>query len=637
MWEPWSPQTKNAWKQNFEEQHEHSRSRIRELIASRIMYDGTLIIYKQQLRSNISALYERKNPSEREALLGDETKQKIEFNQMFEDIMSMSEEKTCSVNVADRVSNIYEDIGVQFNVKEKHLETTENLSTHQATKEKTEHIGQKIINLFSRKNCNRSNENDEMLQSVINKIENLLSTTRIYSDDTVIKARTITNDNIDQKRIDLWQLAHQCVYDMLVHRLSHIQTEWEQKNLIPGRLRADRAEFWNHYQRTIKGLKGIEMLTSDLKAIFLKHWRRTFCGDICTYIVNQRGDYLPWLTNSAIMMAYVNLQLLEWEKKDNVEMLIKKVAQPAEHYKDRVNELLCDEITQVQQSRWLMYRNHLCQIIDGACMAAVENRNQDCTVPETDSSGPGRNRCAEYLSYMQAQLRLMGEHAKALADDVGVIVANDSCDNEPEERWTAMSTTLKEILSSIIWRMNQQELINSTATSFSMTELEEMVKSIHDQFSNKLELEGAKPRCSEPCPLCRTPCSKQYLHGNKGDKLHDCEHQSQGLVGTIWIVRSPHIGCLIYQSCSNMVGQNCTFRISDGRDIPYRNFSKHYPDWKQPDPLTTYGQETRQYIFAKYQEQLAEYLNKKPCADVPPSFHGDPQTIEAMLRHRIHA
>jgi hypothetical protein len=604
------------------------------------MYDGALITYKKTLRGNITSAYEQKNQLERQGLLSSEKEQIHEFDQMFKAIMTMAEENTRTVNVEERVSNIYQDIGITFNVKEKYVEDMKNLSSSTSIIEQTSSLFKRFLNWVSGEKPTRSKEDDQNLRSLIDQIENLLSTSTVYSDNTVIKARDLTNNIIDKRSIELWQRAHQYVFSILVQRLSRIQEEWERKYFIPKRLLADRDELWNHYLRTINGIKGTEMLTSDLKEVFSKHWRTTFCNDICTYIVNQRVDYLPWLTNSTIMMAYVDLQLLEWDKNNDVAKLIEKVAQPAQHYKDRVNELLHDEINLVQQDRWSAYRNHLFKIIDDACVAVVEHRNPDCAITEKDPIKIGRGRSAKYLSYIHTQLSLMGEHAKTFADSVGAIVPNESCDNEPDEKWTAMSNALDQTLPSGAWPANSQKpltsnVLTNSPASFSMKEMQEMVQSIHNQFANKLSLEGAKPRCAEPCPQCRTPCSKQYSHEHKGDKLHDCEHQARGLVGTPWSKKSPNAGCLIYQSCSNLVEQNCYFEIDDEKLIPYLEFSKYYPDWKQPDPLTTYGQETRQYIFAKYQENIASYHNKKPCVDMPPSFNHDPRTIEQMLRYRI--
>jgi hypothetical protein len=605
------------------------------------MYDGALITYKKAVRGNITSAYEQKSQSQRQALLSSEEKQKDEFKQMFEAIMTMAKENTRTVNVEDRVSNIYQDIGITFNVKEKYLEDMKNLSSSTSIIEVTSNLLNRFLNWVLGEKPTRSKEDDQNLRSLIAKIENLLSNSTVYSDNTVIKARDLTNNIIDKTSIKLWQRAHQYVFSILVQRLSRIQEEWERKHFIPKRLLADRDELWNHYVRTINGINGTEMLTSDLKEVFSKHWRTTFCNDICTYIVNQRVGYLPWLTDSRIMMAYVDLQLLEWDKNNKVAKLIEKVAGPAQHYKDRVNELLHDEINLVQQDRWSAYRKHLFNIIDGACVEVVAHRNPDCAITEKDPIKIGRGRSAKFLSYIHTQLSLMGKHAKTFADSVGAIVPNESCDNEPDEKWKAMRNALDLTLPCGAWPANSQKpltsnVLTNSPASFSQEEMQEMVQSIHNQFAKKLSLEGAKPRCAEACPQCGTPCSKQYLHENKGDKLHDCEHQARGLVGTKWSKKSPNADCLVYQSCSNLVEQNCSFEIDNEKSIPYLEFSKHYPEWKQPDPLTTYGQETRQYIFAKYQKNIASYHKKNPCVDMPASFSNhDPLTIEQMLRYRI--
>lgn len=609
--------------------------RLKELITTRMLYDGVLVMYKQKLRAMITSEYEKKDKSQRKALLNSTEKQNAEFEKIFQVIIDEAEKTAPAVDVVGQVWKIYQDIGRDFNVKEKYMNEISTPKENQGNW----NLFKMLYNRFTAEKHNTPDEGKQ-LSALIYKIENLLSTCTVYSNDIVIKCRDLTDTSINRKNKELWQRAHQTVYSVVVQQLSHIQNKWEQKNLTSKRLKTDKKEFWMHYIRTINGINGIEKFTYDLKDIFSKHWRKTFCGDICAYIANQRTDYLPWLTNSVIMMSYVNLQLLEWDENGNVDKLIEKVAQPAQHYKDRVNELLNDEITEIQQKRWTAYRNRLFKIIEDACTEVISHRDPDCATTEKDPSKVRRGRTGKYLFYIHSQLSSMGHFAKEFADDVEAIDPNESCDSEPDDKWTAMSDILKKVLPADKLPTNTSNICSSEACvicfdQFSIKEKQEMVQWIQKKLADTLSYEGAKPRCAEPCPQCSTPCSKQYLHQHKGDKLHDCEHQARGLVGTVWSKKSPNAGCLVYQSCNNLVAENCVFEIEDDKTIPYSDFSKYYPNWKQPDPLTTYGQETRQYIFAKYQKEIAEYHMKKPCVPIPQAFNHDRQTIQEMLRARI--
>ncbi|KAH9158725.1 hypothetical protein LEN26_002766, partial [Aphanomyces euteiches] len=121
---------------------------------------------------------------------------------------------------------------------------------------------------------------------------------------------------------------------------------------------------------------------------------------------------------------------------------------------------------------------------------------------------------------------------------------------------------------------------------------------------------GVRPRCGEPCPLCKCPCTREYGHNEKEPKTrHDTIHQPGGLTKEGYRMENME---LFAPNCCTAAAEGSTFP-HDGKWHSYKDFDKVYPDWSLPvqsEPL-----KLREYIFYNHQEQLVEIFNAKLQAE----------------------
>ncbi|CAF4715781.1 unnamed protein product, partial [Rotaria sp. Silwood2] len=84
----WYTGTKDNWMAFYTNQKTHNNSRIHQLVTNRLSYDSKLIYYQQQIRKNITNSFKDKNEQQRMALSKNESQQREEFSQIYDDILS---------------------------------------------------------------------------------------------------------------------------------------------------------------------------------------------------------------------------------------------------------------------------------------------------------------------------------------------------------------------------------------------------------------------------------------------------------------------------------------------------------------------------------------------------------------------
>ncbi|CAF1278411.1 unnamed protein product [Rotaria sp. Silwood1] len=162
-----------------------------------------------------------------------------------------------------------------------------------------------------------------------------------------------------------------------------------------------------------------------------------------------------------------------------------------------------------------------------------------------------------------------------------------------------------------------------------------LIKLIRDELVDRFARGGVTLRCSEPCPLCGSPCRAAAGHTtdpSEDKRRHDCDYQPSGLFGTY----DYNTRQLVSDSCSTNILGNYTFPFTSIRDQrPYSQFGICFPTWKQPPPLTTNANEVGQYIFYHYQNELAQYHKCEPCTNVPSSFNRSLDELEQKQKNVI--
>ncbi|CAF4941442.1 unnamed protein product [Rotaria sp. Silwood1] len=212
------------------------------------------------------------------------------------------------------------------------------------------------------------------------------------------------------------------------------------------------------------------------------------------------------------------------------------------------------------------------------------------------------------------------------SDDINAlnVTSLTVCDSEEDGVWLQVKyEVIESIPATLPYDYLRPENINS------------LIKLIRDELVDRFARGGVTLRCSEPCPLCGSPCRAAAGHTtdpSEDKRRHDCDYQPSGLFGTY----DYNTRQLVSDSCSTNILGNYTFPFTSIRDQrPYSQFGICFPTWKHPPPLTTNANEVGQYIFYHYQNELAQYHKCEPCTNVPSSFNRSLDELEQKQKNVI--
>ena len=614
-WQSWSVDTKRGWHFFAEKQTTDVMFRIRQLITNRLMFDQEFTKYQKTLRDNISASFQDKDQDERENLAGDQTRQLSEFEEIFNAILHSVNKQHPVINVEVEILRVYDlnGIGKDFDFTQKHREMK---STGKSKPVGTNRnivcsLWKGVMDLFAKSSAQKADEETRFLFELQSYIDNLLKPVKRYIDHVPTEAIQITERKLIEykiKRDELRKRAHQVIYAQLVIQLEMIQNKWEQVHSIAVRLNQARDTMWEYYQKTVQGIHGIKLLTSEVIAVFERHrhdgYREVLQPRVITELTHE-----SWIGNDQIVQAMLSLELIRRIRNDEIEQVIRTLSNMGEHYSNIVEELLRKKIEHLAHECARVYHELLRYAIQAAISDTANYQNPMCDEKEADLAIVCRGRTDLFL---RALSRNLLEHRLArFSDDINALnVASLSiCDSEEDEVWNQVRD---EIIDKIPSNLPDDYLLPGN--------VDELVKSIRDSLVNRFARGGVTLRCSEPCPLCGSPCRAAAGHTMdpaEDKRRHDADHQPSGLFGTYQIEDRQ----LVPDSCSTNMRRNFTFAYSSAQDHrPYSEFSICFPEWKQPPPLATSTNEVGQHVFYHYQKELAKYHKCKRCTKIPPSF-----------------
>lgn len=477
---------------------------------------------------------------------------------------------------------------------------------------------------FSQNNNSENQRQQKLLRELVSYVEDLLTSTKRYSDLTVQEAIDNTRKQLKENNTNrkiLRELAHQTVYALLVERLIEKQHEWERTNSISARLEDARENLWNFYYSTIKGIVGVELLTSDLKLILVKNSSLGLQQKIVTFVVRNLHQE-AWIIDSQMLMAHADLDLLELIDAGKTDEVIHKVTNSSKHYQEIVNRLIQQNITSCLQNQLDNYHSSLNLVFRDTVITTKAYSNPVCDKHEQDEAkiSQGRTKC--FLTRLIRNLQVY-ELPVMFADAVRTLNYENYvyCDGEPVEIWEKMT---KDLLETVLKEIHLKLIEDESQT---------IIESILDKMINNEKSEAVKMRCSEPCPICKMPCKRDLGHTNSSDdsiRRHDCNHQPAGLGGIGWErPERPGYLQLTYKSCSNHAADNNQFE-KEGKWYAFKTFANHFP-WLTPRLTNEALHEVRQYIFYNYQQQLAAHYGLLPCSDIPSTFNHQLPALKLSL------
>jgi hypothetical protein len=146
--------------------------------------------------------------------------------------------------------------------------------------------------------------------------------------------------------------------------------------------------------------------------------------------------------------------------------------------------------------------------------------------------------------------------------------------------------------------------------------------------------ESSRPRCDSCCPICKALCIEAANHDTRITP-HDAIHQPAGIVGVSYRVGSdlpdqiPN--SLIATTCSQRYALDRSFYPNPDSEESYsfEEFFMVFPGWK--NPLINEDVPLRQYIFAQYNDEIAEQYHQEPCVEIPRNYYRDLWAVKKQL------
>ena len=614
-WQTWSLDTKRGWQIFAEKQMTDVIFRIRQLVISRLLFDQQFINYQKALRSNISTSFETKDEEERGKIVGDGDRQLREFDEIFNAILHSIKQQHPRINVENEVNSVYTmgGIGKDFNFTAHYREfKSGKLKLRGSESSIIRSLWKTVSDLFSKSDTKRSQDETKLLLELQTYINNLLTPIKRYIDHVPTEAIRITQKQLSDYRItrkELKQKAHQVTYTQLVIQLTTIQNEWEKNHSIAVRFKQARPTMWEYYKKTIQGVHGINLLKSELISVIQRHLKNGFQTLLQQHVITDL-THETWIGNDQIVQAMIQLELIKLIRGDEIKRVIQLLSNMGEHYSNMIEDLFRRKIRELAQHCSNSYHALLRQAIQSAILQTLNYRDPACGNQENDVQLIRQGRTEFFLRTLSRSL--LEHRLSRFSDDLNALRFDslNACDAEENEVWNEVEN---EIIASIPSAFVDDYLRPE--------DIESLIKSIRDSLVNRFARGGATLRCSEPCPLCGSPCRAAAGHTTdpaEEKRRHDTDHHPGGLFGTY----QQETKELVPDSCSTSISGNFTFAYGSAENQkPYSQFSIYFPDWKQPPTLTTNTNEVGQYVFYHYQDELARYHKCRPCRETPLSFN----------------
>ena len=345
-----------------------------------------------------------------------------------------------------------------------------------------------------------------------------------------------------------------------------------------------------------------------------------------------------WLNDARLMHKFMDLlianTLMYQQDQDRIQKIIYWIDHPKEFHNRILEELTADTVatTNINEA-WNVFTITLKRVIQKAALATDPSADMNIT------------RAQKFVNQLRIEFSKSGLSSAGEIDSALCI----DCSGENDDLSSEEDVTFKEIWSRELIRVmdNQRFPINLDLdlrikkdeyhqppplieyTKFSRKVIEYMKSSPFTKFG-----ESSRPRCDSCCPICKALCIEAANHDTRITP-HNAIHQPAGIVGVSYRVGSdlpdqiPN--SLIATTCSQRYALDRSFYPNPDSEESYsfEEFFMVFPGWK--NPLINEDVPLRQYIFAQYNDEIAEQYHMEPCVEIPRNYYRDLWAIKKQL------
>jgi hypothetical protein len=284
--------------------------------------------------------------------------------------------------------------------------------------------------------------------------------------------------------------------------------------------------------------------------------------------------------------------------------VLKNLRAPKTLYKFVLHRLIALKVCDVNEE-WLRFKS---QARDAVKRAALATFNVNSGLAQT------------FVNNLRDEFSDGGLQSYAMASAFSIDCSGEyeECDNEDKKKFQEdCEYELNEAIENVS-SPNDHEGFSEELSP----KVVQYMKTVNNQI--------ALPRCDAHCPNCFSLCIEVFNHDTK-HRPHDAIHQPGGVAGQ----RCRDTDKLVHTTCSQNYEADHGFYLHKEDTVAkkYRDFSKVYPEWK--DPRINEESPLREYILATYNNKIAEKYGRKPCPNVPVSYFRVLSTIKEQLNMDI--
>ncbi|EQC39654.1 hypothetical protein SDRG_03083 [Saprolegnia diclina VS20] len=451
---------------------------------------------------------------------------------------------------------------------------------------------------------------DQVADSIADQVRSRLANVDQYSPGVVTEVARDLQEQLSHMAPADKAVGLSSLISTLGLELAEIQAKWDETNSIVACVAACEGTMRQFAQDVCNGFQAADLLARTLQTWLKDQLPKAFEEELVSH-VSVSLQSAPWVLDAEAMQAELDLALLQAIRRRDVKLILDRIDNPVTHTTEVMTRLIAVAVQQcfVQVSNNLVARVQ--SALEQAAGVAAEAKSQ---------------RGAAFLAELRAALmsNLKRRGTSCLIESLprpcsDVFNCNDQ---EPHLFDSADAIVPRRLLQTLMTCKRLLRPSNQVSASIATSVRQ------HIQDESFGSANGVMPRCGKPCPMCKCPCTKALGHVSSEDRSHDTHHQPQGLVGTY---EYEPLHYLVVDSCPTSVEKDADIVFRDGTRHRYREFDKAFPDWAiprvtQPLPL-------REYIFAKYQKQLAIKFKRPASIDIPPSYRHDLRNLERQISY----
>ncbi|CAK4104544.1 unnamed protein product [Aphanomyces euteiches] len=612
----WSSYVRPNWNTYMAEQDKHWRQRLRDCVAVKFKYNVVVEKYKREFRRQTNDLF---SGGKWERFTEDQKDK--EFDRIFKALVrqALRDHEPHHLKVPALVSDVFMS---NQNVSQQMEKASELASKSKdgewSIKKVFENVKESVSDYL-----NGGNKED-LEDTIVRRVKNEIAKAKVYSDETVKKCIKIAQDafNTNLVKSKVRGKFYVRLRETLQEELQKKQRVWDMDNNIASRFEATRAEMRDYFDLLGSGCQGMDAFQEAISNWLRRGLQNAFVEELVKFVGDSVKDS-RWVRDAKVLQALLDEDLIIKIRDNRIKNVLGHLRDPKSHTTTVLRKLLSKKIEDCAADRLEVFRKVIQEGINlaasstsvASCDRAVEFRKRLIEQLRTGLQSGSTNRFLDSLPNLSGP----AFHFDEQPNDVFV----ESDDNY----------VCKPMLDAVSEKLASLAKANERVNVYG--DVPEKVLE-HIKLASYGIDHGVRPRCGEPCPLCKCPCTREYGHDEKEPEVrHDTIHQPGGLT------------CQYLAKTTELFAPNC-YAAADGYKFlyddkwyRYTDFDDVFPGWSLPvqsEPL-----KLREYIFYNHQEQLVEIFNAlrpaekqvKKCSKIPKSYNHSLEDIEKAIKRLL--